>query len=307
MRPLAALTAVLAVLALPCAALAQAPEVRLAAPADCLTNPTCGVGLRAVYGVRAEAALVKLTVPDAGVAALDDGLAEVAVAFTSSPSVSRPDVVALRDDRDLLRPDRIVPVLRSAVLRSYPSSARREIRRRLDAASALVTTRILRSLNQQVIDGRLPEAVGGEFVDANGLGGDEPRRQGRRIVLGHQAFPENETLAHLYAEALRAGGFRVAVRAVGGLRREAVRQARAGRIGGWVDYSRSLLGYLRGTPERRSSIAEPLRAALAGIGAEPGRFAPGQNRNVFVMKRDTATRLGIAKLSDLARFWPSAG
>jgi glycine betaine/choline ABC-type transport system substrate-binding protein len=306
MRLPAALSAVLVVLALPGDAVGQAPAVRLAAPADCLTNPSCGVGLRSVYGLRVDSAMVKLTVPDAGVAALDDGLAEIAVAFTSSPSVSRPDVVALRDDRGLLKPDRIVPVLRSAVLRSYAPAARSDIRRRLDAASALITTRVLRSLNQQVADGRLPEAVGGEFVDANGLGGDRPRREGRRIVLGHYSFAENETLAHLYAAALRAGGFRVAVRPIGGARAEAVRALRAGRIAGWPGYSRSLLGFLRGTAERRSGIAAPLRAALARIGAEPTRFAPGENRNVFVAKRDTAARLGVSKLSDLARYWPSA-
>jgi glycine betaine/choline ABC-type transport system substrate-binding protein len=307
MRTRVALSLVLAVLALPGSALAQAPEVRLAAPADCVTNPFCGVGLRDVYRVRVDAALVRLAVPDAGVAALDDGLAEIAVAFTSSPSVSRPDIVVLRDDRDLLEPDRIVPVLRSTVMRSYAPAARRDIRRRLDAASALVTTRVLRALNQQVADGRLPEAVGGEFVDANGLGGDRPRRAGRRIVLGHYDFAENETLAHLYAEALRAGGFRVAVRAIGGPREDAVRASRSGRIAGWPDYARSLLGFLRGEPERRASIAGPLRAALRRIGAEAMRLAPGENRNVFVTKRDIAARLGIAQLSDLARFWPSAG
>jgi glycine betaine/choline ABC-type transport system substrate-binding protein len=307
MRTCLALTVVLVVLAVPGSALAQAPAVRLAAPGDCLTNPSCGVGLRSVYGLRVDDALVRLAAPDAGVAALDDGLAEIAVAFTSSPSVSRPDVVALRDDRGLLKPDRIVPVLRSAVLRSHPPAARREIRRRLDAASALVTTRVLRSLNQQVDDGRLPEAVGGEFVDANGLGGARPPRAGRRIVLGHYDFPESETLAHLYAEALRAGGFRVAVRAIGGTRAEAVRALRAGRIAGWPGYARSLLGFLRGQAERRDRITAPLRAALRRIGAEPMRLAPGGNRNVFVTKRETAVRLGIGKLSDLARFWPSAG
>jgi hypothetical protein len=33
------------------------------------------------------------------------------------------------------------------------------------------------------------------------------------------------------------------------------------------------------------------------------RFAPGENRNVFVMKRDVAATLGVTKLSDLQRFW----
>ena len=293
-------------LALPGAAAAQAPPVRLAAPADCLANPNCGVGLRSVYGLRVDAAFVKLAVADAGVGALDDGLAEVAVAFTSSPSVSRPDVLSLRDDKDLLKPDHIVPVVRSSVLRAYGRDGARDIRRRLNAASALISTRVLRSLNQQVADGRLPEAVGGEFIDANGLGGDRARRSGPRIVFGYQDFAENETLAELYAEALRAGGYQVVVRAAGGFRKETVGMLRAGRIGAYPAYSRSLLGFLLDRPERREGIGAPLRAALARIGVEPQRFAPGENRNVFVMKRDAATQLRITKVSDLARYWQTA-
>jgi hypothetical protein len=44
--------------------------------------------------------------------------------------------------------------------------------------SAVTTS--LRSLDQQVMDGRPPEAVGGEFVDAHGLGTQRRRRPGMR-------------------------------------------------------------------------------------------------------------------------------
>ena len=37
----------------------------------------------------------------------------------------------------------------------------------------------------------------------------------------------------------------------------------------------------------------------------PLRLAPGENRNVFVMKTETAQRLGVEKLSDLAKYWPA--
>ena len=67
--------------------------------------------------------------------ALDDGLAEVAVAFSSNPQLSR------------------------------RTSSRR---RRLNATSRLLSTFELRGLNQQVIDGRLAEAVGGEFAEDDG-------------------------------------------------------------------------------------------------------------------------------------------
>jgi glycine betaine/choline ABC-type transport system substrate-binding protein len=286
------------------AAPAQAQAPRLAAPSDCLTNTGCGVGLRSAYGLDVRSVFVPLRVADAGISALDDGTAEVAVAFSSDPQVSRPDIVTLRDDRSMIYPDRVVPVVRRELLKGYGGAAR-ELRRRLNAASAALTTLALRGLNQAVIDGRLPEAVGGEFIDANGLGGSERRRPGKRIVVGYMAFSENETLAHLYAEALRAGGFRVVVRPVGGLRPVAVRKLRRDQIDLYPAYDGSLLRYLVGTsPER---LEAGLKRTLARIAVEPMRLSRAQDRNVFVTKTDTAQRLGLARISDLARYWQTAG
>ncbi len=273
------------------AARAQAP-VRLAAPSDCSTNPNCVRGLKKVYGIDPGAGLVRLTVADAGIQALDDGLAEVAVAFSSNPELSRPDIVTLRDDKHMVGADRVVPVVRTALLdRAGPA-----LRRRLNATSRLLTTLALRGLNQQVIDGRLPEAVGGEFADANGLGGPGARRRGPRIVVGYQDFDENQTLAQLYAEALRGAGYRVTVRSVHGLRPQAVAALRSGRIGLYPGYSGSLLEYLGGTS---------LRKALARLHAQPLALSRAQDRNAFAMKAGTARALGIAKLSDLGRYWPA--
>ncbi|MDA0173454.1 hypothetical protein OJ998_30400 [Solirubrobacter taibaiensis] len=283
---------------------AQAQQVRLSAPSDCLINTGCGLGLRSVYGLDVSPAFVPLTVADAGISALDDGVAEVAVAFSSNPQVSRPDIVTLRDDRAMIYPDRVVPVARRKFLRGYGKAAA-DIRRRLNVASSALTTLALRGLNQAVIDGRLPEAIGGEFIDANGLGGVSSRRPGKRIVVGYMAFAENETLAHLYAEALRAGGFRVIVRPIGGLRPEAVAKLRSRKIDLYPAYDGSLLRYLVGTSPAR--LKAGLKRTLARIGAEPLRLSRAQNRNVFVTKTDTASRLGLARISDLARYWQTAG
>jgi subtilisin family serine protease len=276
------------------AAQAQTPRVRLAAASDCQQNRNCAPGFRRVYGIDPTGSMVRLKVADAGIQALDDGLAEVAVAFSSNPQLSRPDVLALRDDRHMISSDHIVPVVRTSLLRRYGPA----LRRRLDAASRLLSTLRLRGLNQAVIDGRLPESVGGEFMDANALGGEPAhRRSGPRLVIGFQSFAENETLAHMYAAALRGAGFRVTVRDLHGLRPKAVSEMRAGRIGMWAGYSGSLLGYLGGTS---------LKRGLARIGAQPLALSPAQDRNGFAMKRDVARALGITKLSDLARFWPKA-
>ena len=275
-------------------AAAQSPSVRLAAPVDCPRNANCIPGLKRVYHLDPTSVFVPLKVADVGVQALDDGAAEVAVAFSSNPQLSRPDIVTLGDDRGMVTSDHVVPVVRRSVLRRYGAP----LRRRLDTASALLSTLELRGLNQEVIDGRLPEPVGGEFADANGLGGPSRRRAGPPIVIGYQNFAENQTLAFLYAEALRGAGFRVRVRAAGGLRPQTIAALRRGRIDMWPGYSGSLLGFLHG---------RSLPRALARIGAVPMRLAPAEDRNTFVMKRDVAQQLGVSKLSDLARYWPAAG
>lgn len=98
---LIARTAVLALAVLavaPAAARAQAPVVRLAGASDCPVNPNCIPGFKRVYGFDPSGSFVKLAVADGGIEALDDGLAEVAVAFSSNPELSRPDILALRDD-----------------------------------------------------------------------------------------------------------------------------------------------------------------------------------------------------------------
>jgi len=136
---------------------AQTPQVRLAAPASCPVNVNCIPGFKRVYGVDPSGSYVRLRVADAGVQALDDGIAEVATVFTSNPQLSRPDMLALRDDKGMITNDHVVPVVRASLLRTYGPA----LRRTFDDASGLLTTLQLRGLNQQVIDGRLPEAFAG--------------------------------------------------------------------------------------------------------------------------------------------------
>ncbi|MET0686119.1 MAG: glycine betaine ABC transporter substrate-binding protein [Solirubrobacteraceae bacterium] len=307
-RPaLAGLLALAALLAGPAAAApAQQPTVRLAAPEDCLTNQGCGVGLAASYGLDVAPVFTPLAVADAGIAALDDGVAEVAVAFSTDPQVSRPDIVTLRDDRRMIGADRLVPVLRRGMLRELGRRKARRLTRRMNATGRLVTTLQLRALNQQVADGRLPEAVGGEFVEANGLTVRRRRPSGPRVTLGFQSFAENETVAHLFAASLRAVGVRVKVVDIGGLRPEAVAQIRSRRIDGWIGYARSLARFLEADVGATGSVGRELRGTLRRkAGATALKLMPGENRNLFVTTTTTAQALGLARISDLARYWPA--
>src|SRR5262245_61665048 len=98
-RAVVPFAAVLAALLMAPPAHAQAPQVRLAAPASWPVNFNCIPGFKRVYRIDPTGSFVRLRVADAGVQALDDGIAEVAEVFTSNPQLSRPDILPLRDDK----------------------------------------------------------------------------------------------------------------------------------------------------------------------------------------------------------------
>jgi glycine betaine/choline ABC-type transport system substrate-binding protein len=71
-------------------------------------------------------------------------------------------------------------------------------------------------------------------------------------------------------------------------------------------YSGSLMAFLGRRPADDRRLHRKLsRALLRRAHAVPLRLAPGENRNVFVMKPETAQRLAVEKLSDLAKYWPA--
>ena len=80
---------------------------------------------------------------------------------------------------------------------------------------------------------------------------------------------------------------------------------------GWLAFShrlpRSLMSFLGRRPNDDRKLPGKLTKALRREAhAQPLRFAPGEDRNVFVMKTDTARRLGVEKISDLSKYWPAS-
>ena len=204
----------------------------------------------------------------------------------------------------MVYPDRVVPVVRSrAAARVRPRGAR-EHPARLNAASAALSTLALRGLNQSVIDGRLPEAVGGEFVDANGLSAAARRaaRPADRRRL-HGLRRERDARAPLRRGAARgrlprARAQRRRAAPGGGARLRATRSTS-------IPPTTARCCATWSAPPRRGCRPGCART-LARIDAEPMRLSRAQDRNVFVMKTEAASRLGITKLSDLARYWQTA-
>lgn len=289
------------------AASAATEPVRLAAPSDCADNSGCGRGLLRVYHVDVRSVLTKLLDADGGVEALDEGRAEVAVVFSANPFAGRRDLITLRDDRGMIGPENLVPIVRARTLRAYGRAAG-AIRDRVARVSRMLGVTDLRVLEQFALDGRAPEPIAGEWVEAHGLGVRATPRRGPPIVFGYQAFSQNEISARIYAQALAGAGFKTAARPVGGLRRAQFAAYDHRRINASIGYATSTLRYLRRASTTTSpvTVQRRLSDALARRGLTPLTYAKAYNENTFMMRRSVAERLGVRTLSDLQRLWPAA-
>jgi osmoprotectant transport system substrate-binding protein len=142
---------------------AVADRLTIGAPPECPIRPFCLTGLRDVYGI-----LFEDFVPlDAGgpvtVAALKSDEVQIALMFSTDPSIEANGFIPLLDDQHLQDAENITPVIRSEKLNE-------EVRRLLDGVSARLSSDTLTELvGQVVIKGQDVAAVATAFLAANGL------------------------------------------------------------------------------------------------------------------------------------------
>lgn len=124
---------------------AIAPRLTLGGPTECPQRPYCLAGLERVYGVH-----VKQFVPFDDQAqratALDEGVIDVAVTFTTDGQLATGRLVLLQDDRHLQPTDLVTPMVSSRALSRYGAP----LQNALNAVSAALDTRSLIFLNWRV-------------------------------------------------------------------------------------------------------------------------------------------------------------
>ncbi len=121
------------------------------------------------------------------------------------------------------------------------------------------------------------------------------------VTIGSFDFPESALLAELYAQALEGHGIRVERRFELGPRELVLPALQRGLIELVPEYAGSALSYLGGTPSAATMpTVLSLRGALAGRGLSALAPALAQDQNGFVVTAETASRLGLHALSDLA-------
>lgn len=135
-----------------------APTLALGGPPECPGRPYCLEGLERVYGLHM-ARFLPFDSEQQRITALEQGVVDVAVVFTTDAALGTGDVVLLADDRHLQPAENVVPVVSRQVVERYG----KRLTSALDAVSAKLTQNALVFLNWRV-------TVGGKDAAAEAQG-----------------------------------------------------------------------------------------------------------------------------------------
>jgi osmoprotectant transport system substrate-binding protein len=143
-----------------------APRLAFGGPAECPGRAYCLPGLKRTYGLRFKS-FIRL---DAGgpltLQALTEGNVDVALLFSTDPSIPARHLVVLADDRGLQPAENITPLVRRDVIVRYGPNLVAVLNR----ISALLDTGTLRALDALVeLAGQDPRLVAGRWLRAHGL------------------------------------------------------------------------------------------------------------------------------------------
>jgi osmoprotectant transport system substrate-binding protein len=141
-----------------------APRLILGGPPECPTRPFCLLGLEGTYGLAFE----EFVPLDAGGpltrAALDRGVIDVAVLFSTDPAID--DLVELADDRGLQPAENVTPLVRSSVVERWGAPLVEVI----DSVSRRLTTDSLRALNGALAaDESSPAGAASRWLKSEGI------------------------------------------------------------------------------------------------------------------------------------------
>lgn len=143
---------------------AHASELVMVGPAEFPEREDGLPGIRANYG---EFELADYKAVDKGLRyqAVEDGQAQVVVAFGTDGELAAFDLVVLEDDKGMFPPYQVAPVVTADLLQTYP-----EIEGLLNPVTALLTNEKMQALNFEVTgNGREPADVAAEFLRQNGF------------------------------------------------------------------------------------------------------------------------------------------
>jgi len=125
-----------------------------------------------------------------------------------------------------------------------------------------------------------------------------------KIVVGEKDFAGAQLLSQLYGQALAAKNFKVTYKNLGPT--EVTYPAlKNGQIDLYGEYQGTLLTYLKGTPTGDAATTNAgLQAKVTADSIKASSASTALDVNGFYVKKETATRLNLTKLSDLTAVAP---
>jgi osmoprotectant transport system substrate-binding protein len=121
------------------------------------------------------------------------------------------------------------------------------------------------------------------------------------VTIGSADFPENDILAHIFADAMTAKGVNVTVHSNVGERPAYLAALNDGSIGAIPEYSGSILSYLDTTATEKAP--DEVYSALQSVAAQKGftvtNQAQAEDADTITVTKETAAKYHLKSISDL--------
>lgn len=250
------------------------------------------------YGTALAAALSLTVLTGCG------GSSTSGVSGARSTSSAGDALVVLTDDLHLQKVDNIVPVVQAKVATPALESA-------LNGVTKALTTGDLIGLNKQAdLERKTPAAVASAYVESRGLAKGLSGGSGK-LVVGAANFSENQILANVFADVLKAAGFDAAVKPV--TSRDVYGPAlERGELQVMPEYAGTLAEYFNtkangadAPPVASSDLTktvEALRSLAAKKGLKVLDPAEAADQNAFAVTKTFAENNDLHTLSDLKAY-----
>lgn len=253
-------------------------------------------GLKKNYGI----SFAKYTVTDAGgpvtVNSLKRGQIDAADLFTTDPSIKANGFVILTDPKHNFAAQNIVPIIDKA-------KATAGVKKILNGIQAKLSTPVLGTLIGKVQnDKQDPAVVAKSFLSSAGLDASGSSAKGVSLTVGSANFSENQILAQIYAQALKAQGATVKTTLNIGSREKYFAALKSGSLDLFPEYTGTLLQFI----DKGASATSP-QAVYAALGkALPSKLialdmANAQDSDAVVVTKQTAQKYHLSSIADLAK------
>ena len=144
--------------------LAEAGDVVMGGPPECEDRSTCFAGIVDTYGLD-NLSFQTIQETPIRVESLANGEIDVALLFSTDPTIEERGFVVLEDDQGVVAAENVVPVVRQEVVDAYGE----ELTGVLNEVSAALTTEALLQMNGQANAGDDPADIAGTWLEENGL------------------------------------------------------------------------------------------------------------------------------------------